>query len=684
MACPEMGVATAFIPGETRMDNIAVGIDLGTTFSAIAYVNDLGQPEIIPNSEGDRITPSVILFEDSDIIVGNYAKQAAMIYPEQVAEFVKRQIGNADFSFEHRGRKYSAEELSSYILSKLKSDAERQLGQPITQAVITVPAYFSDPERRATLRAGELAGLHVLKLINEPTAAAFAYGLDHKGTEARVLVFDLGGGTFDATLVDLGGSDIKVLATHGDHRLGGKDWDDEIIKHMAEAFERKHGISPLESIASWHDLRQKCVSGKISLSRRPRVTLFHDYKNKALRLSLTRERFDKLTQPLLEKTRMLTKEVLDAAGCKPSDVDLVLLAGGSTRMPQVRKMLTRLFGFEPNSELNPDECVAAGAALTAAIEAAAYSGEESPLDIRTHDVTSHSLGMVVYYNGELHNSEIISRNTRVPCEFTRSDYATTHERQTSLDLWLMQGESRDPLQCAALGHFEFYGILARPSAETKIAVTYRYNANGIVEIDAIDVTTGQTLPHRVADTETTLEDVVNNRVPTEIGLILDCSGSMYGEPLHQLQDAAKRFCESALHREHVSIGIVTFPGGVLLEPTRDLDTLISTIDGLMPIGSSSITQGIYDARNLIKPKTGLQRIFVVYSDCGADDEETAEGEAQRLHMSGARIIIVTVGDHPNEDMSQRIASRPVDCRSHQDTISLDETFVNLLTQAAGE
>jgi len=347
-------------------------------------------------------------------------------------------------------------------------------------------------------------------------------------------------------------------------------------------------------------------------------------------------------------------------------------------------MLEDMFGFAPTSELNPDECVATGAALTAAIESAAISGDDSPVEIRTHDVTSHSLGMVVYHNGQLYNSEIIARNTRVPCEFTRSNFMTTHERQTSLDLWLMQGESRDPLQCSVLGHFEFYGILARPSADTKVGVTYRYNANGIVEIEAIDVTTGQTLPHRVADEETTLEDLVNNRVPTDIGLVLDCSGSMYGDGFYQLQDAAKQFCNSALVRERVSIGIVTFPGGVQAEPTRDLDQLFSIIDGLVPIGSSSITQGIYDARNLIKPRTGLQRVFVVFSDCCAEDKETAESEAQRLHMSGARIIIVKVGAHADAEMSQRIASRPVDCRECNEEISLDDTFVNLLTQTAGD
>ena len=577
------------------MGSVAVGIDLGTTFSAIAYVNEFGQPEIIPNASGDSITPSVILFEDSDIIVGNYAKQAAMVYPEQVVEFVKRSMGETDYSFQYRGKGYGTEELSSYILSKLKADAERRLGQQITQAVITVPAYFNDPERRATLRAGELAGLQVLKLINEPTAAAFAYGLSDSREDSRILVFDLGGGTFDVTLVDIEGQDIKVRATNGDHHLGGKDWDDQLIKHIAEAFERKHGVDPLESVASWHDLRQKCVSAKISLSRRPRVNIFHDYNNKALRLSVTRERFDKLTGHLLDRTRRLTERVLEEAECSTSEIDRVLLAGGSTRMPQIHEMLTEMFGFPPTDELNPDECVAKGAALTAAIEAAADRGAESPVEIRTYDVTSHSLGMVVYKDGALHNSEIIARNTRVPCEFTRSDYSTTHDRQTSLDLWLLQGDDPNPLDCSVLGHFEFYGILARERENTKIAVTFRYNANGIVEIEAIDVTTGQTLPHRIADAETTLDDLIGNRVPTEVGIIMDCSGSMYGKAFDQMQKSVRQFCSQSLQRDNIRIGLVAFPGGVLLEPTRNLGEIDAVITDLVPIGSSTLTQGIHDA-----------------------------------------------------------------------------------------
>ena len=272
----------------------AVGIDLGTTFSAIATVNKYGDAEILTNVEGDRITPSVILFEGNDVIVGNYAKQAAVVYPEQVVEFVKRHMGEADYRFDYRGRSYNPEELSSFILQKLKHDAELRLGHPVEHAVITVPAYFNDHERRATIRAGEKAGFNVLKLLNEPTAAAFAYGLSNQGQDQRVLVYDLGGGTFDVTMVDIAGKEINVIATAGDHHLGGKDYDDVLIEHVAAAFRDKHGVDPLSDLQSYHDLRQKCVSAKISLTRRPKVNIFHDFDGKVLRLAVTRELFEGL------------------------------------------------------------------------------------------------------------------------------------------------------------------------------------------------------------------------------------------------------------------------------------------------------------------------------------------------------------------------------------------------------
>jgi len=660
----------------------AVGIDLGTTFSAIAHVNKHGVPEILPNAEGDRITPSVILFEDEDVIIGNYAKQAAVVYPDQVVEFVKRFMGSRDFTFEYRGKEYTPEELSGFILAKLKHDAELRLGRRVDQAVITVPAYFNDIQRRATLRAGEHAGLQVLKLINEPTAAAFAYGLDHVGRDLKVMVFDLGGGTFDVTIVDILGNDINVIATAGDHQLGGKDWDDALIEFVAAAFEKKHGKDPLEDLPSYHDLRQKCVSAKISLTRRPKVNIFHDYQSKVLRVAVTRRDFEDMTRDLLDRCEMLTRSVIEDSKTPPSDIDVVLLAGGSTRMPMVRGMLERVFDKPPGTDINPDEAIALGAALTAAIEAAELAGEESPVDIRTHDVTSHSLGMVVYRDGNLYNSRIIERNSRIPAEKTRDDYATSYDAQTTIDLWLVQGEHDDPLDCSVLGHFEFYGITPRDAGESRLAVTYRYNANGIVEVEAMDLSTGQILPHRLAGGQVTLEDLAANRSPMQVALVMDCSGSMYGDSIQAAKRAALGFAEKTLGGPNRQIALVAFPGGVKSPPTSDVTRLDRAIDSLTPIGSTPMSEGLRAGRELLRPRAGVQRVFLVMTDGHPDDPDATMTEIHRIRTSGARVITVGVGNMVQQDFLRSLASREEDFHFCGESLELEGTFINLATQLA--
>ena len=660
----------------------AVGIDLGTTFSAIAHVNKHGVPEILHNAEGDRITPSVVLFDGDEVIVGNYAKQSAVVYPDQVVEFIKRFVGEREFSFEYRGEQYTPERISSFILAKLKHDAELRLGHRIDQAVITVPAYFNDTQRQATLRAGEMAGLQVLKLINEPTAAAFAYGLTNQDTDKRVLVFDLGGGTFDVTICQIQGKDIIVNATNGDHQLGGKDWDDTLIRYAAQMFEEKHGMDPLEDTAAYHDLRQKCVSAKISLTRRPKVNLFYDYRGKIMRLEITREKFEDLTSGLMRRCELLTDDVLADANLNREDIDTVLLAGGSTRMPMVRAMLKRLFERAPATDINPDECVALGAALTAALESARLSGEKPDIDIRTHDVTSHSLGMVVFRAGKLHNSRIIGRNTRIPCEQTRDNYVTTHDGQITMDLWLVQGENEDPLECNVLGHFEFYGIPPRPQGESRLAVTYRYNANGIVEVEAMDLRSGQTLAHRLAAGHITLEDLARNRIPMQMALIMDCSGSMYGQSIDDAKLAATSFVQRSLQPSR-AIALVAFPGGVLASPTNDLARLTNAIDNLTPIGSTPMAQGLRDARDLLRPRAGVQRVFVVMTDGHPDDPDAVTAEIHRIRSTGGRVVTIGVGPQVQQDFLSGLASSPSDYHFCSQSVELEGTFINLATELSG-
>lgn len=667
------------------MKQHAVGIDLGTTFSAIAHVNKYGVPEVIHNAEGERITPSVVLFEGDEIIVGTYAKQSAVAYPEQVVEFVKRHMGEDSFTFEYRGETYNPERLSGFILSKLKHDAELRLGHKIDQAVITVPAYFGEKERQATIRAGKHAGLTVLKLVNEPTAAAFAYGIaatDNKAKQGKVLVFDLGGGTFDVSIIEFKGKDLSVIATTGDHHLGGKDWDDALINYTATQFRARHDIDPLDDLAAYHDLRQKCTNAKLSLSKRPKVSLFYDYKGKILRLEVTRDKFEDLTMGLVNRCRTLTEDVLRDAGLKANNIDTVVLAGGSTRMPMVRDMIRKIFDKDPATDINPDECVAYGAALTAAIEASRLQGQPPPVDIRTHDVTSHSLGMVVFRDGKLWNSKIIERNSRIPSERTRDDYVTSHDGQSTMDLWLVQGENEDPVECSVLGHFEFYGIPIRPAGRSRLAVTFRYNANGIVEVEAMDLDSGQTLAHRMATSNVTLEDLARGRPPMNIVLMVDCSGSMYGTNIVEARTAARTFADQTLGPNR-QISVVAFPGGVVCPLTADRERIFGAIENLSPIGSTPLAEGLLAAREMMKSRAGVQRVFVVLTDGHPDDPEAAMAEVHRIRTSGGRVVTVGVGNQVKPDFLKALASKPEDYHFCSEPVELKGTFINLATELGG-
>ena len=354
---------------EMRRMRKVVGIDLGTTFSAIAHVNEFGRPEVIPNAEGERITPSVILFDDDVTIIGETAWRHAIVEPEKIAQLVKLQMGKSkdEFSMEFGGVEYSAEELSALILKKLKQDAEAYLGTEITDAVITVPAYFKDAERQATRNAGKIAGLNVLQMMSEPTAAALAYGIRYHDADQAgqtVFVFDLGGGTFDVTVMKVSGSELEMVATNGDHSLGGKDWDERIITYLADFFEIEHGENPLDDLHTNQDFQLWAVDAKQILSAKQKTRIVCGHNGKNTRVELTQEKFAELTADLLERCGTLCDVVLSEASMTWTDINTVLLAGGSTRMPMVREMIAKVSGKEINpQEVNPDEVVALGAAI---------------------------------------------------------------------------------------------------------------------------------------------------------------------------------------------------------------------------------------------------------------------------------------------------------------------------------
>src|SRR6267142_3363766 len=342
-----------------------VGIDLGTTFCAVGQIDIYGKPQVIPNVENERITPSVILFDGASVIVGTLAKNNSVAEAEKIVDFVKREMGKPkdQFNREFNGRMYSAEELSALILKKLKSDAEKYLKEAVTDAVITVPAYFNDAERTATITAGQLAGLNVLQIINEPTAAALAYGLDKLDENQTVFVFDLGGGTFDVTIMRLLDNKIEMIATNGDHRLGGKDWDDVIVNLIAEEFDRLHGENPLLDLHSYQELHNRALAAKIQLSSRNNTTIVYHHLGKSVKLTLTRKEFEKRTRHLVEKCKTICEMVMQEAKLKWDKIDKVLLAGGMTRMPMIRAMSSGFSAVPQVDQVNPDEVVARGAAI---------------------------------------------------------------------------------------------------------------------------------------------------------------------------------------------------------------------------------------------------------------------------------------------------------------------------------
>ncbi len=478
----------------------AVGIDLGTTFSVVAHIDAYGKPQIIPNAESERITPSVILYDGGNVIVGTLAKNNSVAEPENIVDFVKREIGKPKEQFhrEFDDKIYSAEELSALILRKLKADAEKYLREPVTDAVITVPAYFNDAERTATITAGQLAGLNVLQIINEPTAAALAYGLDKLDEDQTVFVFDLGGGTFDVTIMRIRGHKIEMLATNGDHRLGGKDWDDIIINHVAEEFDRAHGENPLLDLQSYQDLQSRALSSKIQLSSRQRTAIVHNHNGKSVKVELTREDFERKTRHLVEKCKTICEMVMQEAKMKWQELDKILLVGGMTRMPMVREMISQLSSAPLVDDVNPDEAVAIGAAIQAILSLLheeelsgkkvlpentrqQFSSREGGL-IQVTNITSHTLGVVLW--NEAHLEEYVFPMIRkmhpIPAK-ARNSFGTASANMQRVVVKIVEGESTLPAECTSLGlcDVELPPFLPKGSP---VELTYQYNANQVLEV----------------------------------------------------------------------------------------------------------------------------------------------------------------------------------------------------------
>jgi len=487
----------------------AVGIDLGTTFSSLAYVNAAGNPVIVPNAEGELLTPSVVAFTKDAILVGRDARREALADPSRAVLHIKREMGNPRWRFKVDGETYTPESISALILKKLKQDAELHIG-PVHKAVITVPAYFDDVRRKATEDAGAIAGLEVIDIVNEPTAGALAYGLGETAEDGVFLVYDLGGGTFDVTVIDKKGYEFITLATDGDVQLGGKDWDERLVDHLAERFKREFGDDLRENAQALSYLYVSAEEGKKTLSRREATKVPVSYKGHWGNYEVTREEFEAITEDLLAVTQLTTEMVLEEAGITWAGVGRIVPTGGSTRMPMVQRLLERMSAKAVRAEVPVDEAVAAGAAIHAAICVLAGDGRVRELSaeaaerlgkIRTVDVAAHALGLIIkdVRTLEYRNDVLIAKNSRLPASVTKT-YQTSQDGQTKILLQVVQGDAPDPSAAIVIGQLEVAGLPAGRPAGSLVNVTYSYDRKGRIHVRAEDKDSGKVVSAEIART----------------------------------------------------------------------------------------------------------------------------------------------------------------------------------------
>ena len=488
-----------------------IGIDLGTTNSCVA-VKEGDNVTVIPNPEGQRTTPSVVAFsKDGEILVGQLAKRQAIVNPDRTVISIKRSMGS-DKTVAIDGKSYTPQQISAMILQKLKKDAEEYLGTSITEAVITCPAYFTDAQRQATKDAGTIAGLNVLRIINEPTAACLAYGVNLEKNDNKIMVYDLGGGTFDVSILDVGDGVFEVLSTAGDNRLGGDDWDNRIVEWLAAEFKKSDGIDLLKDKMAAQRLREAAEKAKIELSSMQETTISLPFITadangpKHLEQKLTRAKFEDLTRDLLERTKTPVRTALKDAGLEPSAIHKILLVGGSTRMPMVQSLVKELMGKEPTKGINPDECVAMGAAIQGAI----LSGEQQGIVLV--DVTPLSLGLETL-GGVF--TKIIDKNTAIPVSKSQV-FTTAADNQPQVEIHVLQGERAMASDNVSLGRFFLDGIKPAPRGVPQIEVTFDIDANGIVNVTAKDKATGKAQNITIQSSRLSDEEIEKMRRDAEI------------------------------------------------------------------------------------------------------------------------------------------------------------------------
>ena len=580
-----------------------IGIDLGTTYSAVSTIDQYGKPVILKNREGELLTPSVIYFDkDGTTLSGKPAKEMQLDGEENIAMFFKRDMGNPNFYRTFYGKQYSATDLSAILLTKLKQDAEAALGLPVRKAVVTVPAYFNDLQRNETIIAAERAGLEVLRIINEPTAAAILYSSNR--ADQKILVYDLGGGTFDVTVLEITDRSIQVLATGGDHELGGKNWDDRILIYIAEQFKSDFGVDPLDDPETYNDLAYKVETVKKQLSSTLNETFTVSYKGNRGKYSISRERFEELTQNLLFNTTFKTEEVLKDAGLTWAELEGILLVGGSTKMPMLVNWVKNMSDREPLRGISVDEAVCMGAAIQAQMitgqppPVLAGDGKHSLAAKKTIiDVMGHSLGLITHNHDHTKyiNAIIIKKNLPIPSSVTRPFlFGTQAKKSNVLDVYLTQGELEDATKCIIVGKYVFDNIEHIAKGKTIIDIEYQYNANGTILISGVQRETGRQLIARkcpLPDDMSWLTRKPESTLPhLSVVMAIDVSGSMGGSPLKKAMEAAQNFVDK-MDLTNASVGITAF---------ADVEKVLCPLTQ----NAKDIAQGIKDIKKAYKNWSG--------------------------------------------------------------------------------
>jgi len=639
---------------------VKVGIDLGTTYSAIAYIDPkTEEPCIIKNDRNKPVTPSVLYFEqDGTILFGEEAKEMLSLGDGNGASLFKRKMGNDSYRIVIHGREYTATDLSAILLEKIVNVAQAQIGQKIDSAVITVPAYFTHKEREATIEAGKKAKLNVLSIINEPSSAAFAYGLNKTGIGQTILIYDLGGGTFDVSIAKISSDEIEILATDGNHELGGKDWDDRIALYLSQKFKSKQGVDVTGDPEFSGQLLLLAENAKRQLSELDSTKVRMQYNNTTENIEFTNSAFESISEDLMELTKDLTENVIAAVNLSWSNIDGVILVGGSTRMRMVKTFVKTMSGKEPLSGINVDEIVALGAAVKANTQAQYRIGGSVQKDtprigaMKLTDITAHSLGMIAKTpdGSEYINDIIIKKNSKIPTENQR----IYEHRSKEMEVYVLQGEFPAPEENTLLYKYAISGIDINSSLPTKIGVTYQYDSNGVVNVIAEQMDGRKALKVKrepIPDDWTTaaLRDQKGEHQSIEIVLAVDLSGSMSNDPLKDAKRAMADFTNK-FDSNYTKIAVLGFSDRckTFSQLSSDFSNALAAINSLnigIKLGFGNAAEPFTDAKSLFannNPNNAI-RYIVCLTDGRWDNVENAINCAKSCHRAGIEVISLGFG-----------------------------------------